>query len=129
MVSKKKKIFKKYIQPNILSWSHQFYFINIIIIVILQKPNVFTFNMSKRLDFSQVSVLLSAPDLAVHYGKRGTGNIHRSSTVTWAKMMKNWEAFWKLQNIAVYCLYVTLAGDFRMLPGKWKNLNSLLFCS
>lgn len=30
--------------------------------------------------------------------------------------------FEKLQNIAVYCLYVKLAGDFRMLPGKWKNL-------
>lgn len=58
MVSEKKIVFKRIYPTKYIVMESQIYFV---IIVILQKPNSFSFSMSKRLEFSQVSVLLSAP--------------------------------------------------------------------
>lgn len=90
--------------------------------------------MSKRLDISQVSILPAVnPTPAVHYGKcslvpeASTNIILPLSTSGQNDKKTNSEAFWQ-KTIAVYCLYVKLAGDFRMLPGT-ENLNSPLYRS
>lgn len=63
-----KKIVEKNISNQIYCHEVNFSFF-LIIIVILQKPNFFMLSMSKRLDFSQVSVLLSAPNCSALWKK------------------------------------------------------------
>lgn len=99
-----KKSLKKYITNQIYCHGVTEYFI-FFIIVILQKPNFFMFRMSKRLDFSQVSVLLSAPDLAVLYGKK---RYQKHPPFIYRKVGQNDEKLRGLLKTTEYCCILSL---------------------